>query len=74
MGSLDSDELRVQVADYLRDHHTMTIATVGDRRASTPHAASVFYAVDDDLRLVFLSKPTACTGRTSEPPRRWRSP
>ena len=51
----------------------MTIATVGrdgrdgeagsansDRNA--PHAASVFYAVDDDLRLVFLSKRTSLHG------------
>ena len=27
-----------------------------------PHAASVFYAVDDALRLVFLSKPTSTHG------------
>jgi uncharacterized protein len=27
-----------------------------------PHAASVFYAVDDAMRLVFLSKPTSAHG------------
>jgi uncharacterized protein YhbP (UPF0306 family) len=32
-------------------------APVAERNA--PHAASVFYAVDDDLRLVFLSKRTS---------------
>jgi uncharacterized protein YhbP (UPF0306 family) len=30
--------------------------------ALVPHAASVFYAVDDKLRLVFLSKPTSAHG------------
>jgi uncharacterized protein len=28
----------------------------------TPHAATVFYAVDDDLRLIFLSQPTSAHG------------
>jgi len=71
------------VAAYLREHHTMTVATVGPvdgvgleagaaRKAAardagafqplTPHAASVFYAVDDSLRLVFLSQPTSTHG------------
>lgn len=31
--------------------------------AEVPHAASVFYAVDDSLRLIFLSKPTSSHGR-----------
>jgi uncharacterized protein YhbP (UPF0306 family) len=30
--------------------------------AAAPHAASVFYAVDDALRLIFLSKPTSIHG------------
>ncbi len=87
-------DLRERVARYLRDHHTMTIATVGMAPetgghsvtspgvtrsgglesgttgtagtpappAALPHAASVFYAVDDELRLVFLSKPTSTHG------------
>lgn len=75
--------LRERVADYLREHHTMTVATMGPvdgiARASraaretaapdggaseplVPHAASVFYAVDDSLRLVFLSQPTSTHG------------
>ena len=52
----------------------MTVATVGPLSSgppgaapapgvgaspAVPHAASVFYAVDDSLRLVFLSKPTS---------------
>jgi uncharacterized protein YhbP (UPF0306 family) len=81
-------DLRERVARYLRDHHTMTVATVGPladadgvahlggvadaeggaaRAAAAadspvPHAASVFYAVDDKLQLVFLSKPTSAHG------------
>jgi uncharacterized protein YhbP (UPF0306 family) len=30
--------------------------------ADVPHAASVFYAIDDSLRLVFLSKPSSIHG------------
>jgi uncharacterized protein YhbP (UPF0306 family) len=68
--------LRERVLSYLRAHHTMTLATVGaapqagggspgaapDAGRNAPHAASVFYAVDDDLRLVFLSKHTSLHG------------
>jgi uncharacterized protein YhbP (UPF0306 family) len=39
----------------------MTIATNAPGR-NAPHAACVFYAVDDDLRLVFLSKPESVHG------------
>jgi uncharacterized protein YhbP (UPF0306 family) len=56
-----NEELRARVADYLRAHHTMTIATTSPG-GNAPHAASVFYAVDDDLRLVFLSKPASVHG------------
>ncbi len=70
MGSPDIDGLRERVAGYLRAHHTMTIATVGpvetaratEPPRNAPHAASVFYAVDEALRLVFLSKPTSVHG------------
>ncbi len=48
----------------------MTIATAGPASpgkigvpaGNTPHAASVFYAMDDSYRLVFLSKPTSLHG------------
>jgi uncharacterized protein len=54
----------------------MTIATMGPAAApgtapgarwdgpagNAPHAASVFYAMDDALRLIFLSKPTSAHG------------
>jgi uncharacterized protein YhbP (UPF0306 family) len=39
----------------------MTIATTG-LVGDTPHAAAVFYAVDDQLRLVFLSKQGSVHG------------
>lgn len=56
--------LRDRIAAYLRAHHTMTLATVGSGPDGAPeaHAASVFYAVDSRLRLVFLSKPTSRHG------------
>ncbi len=70
MAATPADDLRDRVARYLRSHHTMTLATAGpphaapalDTTSPVPHAASVFYAVDDALRLVFLSKPTSNHG------------
>jgi uncharacterized protein YhbP (UPF0306 family) len=85
-GAAVTADLRQRVLDYLRTHHTMTIATCGPGpqpdvasagqhavitqpiggspagQGNAPHAASVFYAVDDDLRLVFLSKRTSLHG------------
>ncbi len=44
----------------------MTIATVGPGHdpavGNAPHAASVFYAMDSSLRLIFLSKPSSLHG------------
>lgn len=48
----------------------MTLATVGPLpwagtdadHSLAPHAATVFYAVDEDLGLVFLSKPSSMHG------------
>ncbi len=57
----DGSTLHERVAAYLRAHHTMTIATVSPV-GNTPHAASVFYSVGDDLRLVFLSKTGSVHG------------
>jgi uncharacterized protein YhbP (UPF0306 family) len=62
---MDADEqggLRARVDGYLRAHHTMTVATVSPA-GNGPHAAHVFYAVDGDLRLVFLSKKTSIHGQ-----------
>lgn len=61
MGSPANEELRDRVAGYLGTHHTMTIATT-DPGGNTPHAACVFYAMDEALRLVFLSKPVSVHG------------
>lgn len=75
----ESDALRERVTQYLRSHHTMTLATCGpalggeppkstaasgpvDSERNEPHAATVFYAVDDRLQLVFLSKTTSVHG------------
>lgn len=56
--------LRDRIATYLRAHHTMTLATAtcGPEGDPEAHAASVFYAVDSRLRLVFVSKPTSRHG------------
>ena len=76
MAATRADDLRDRVGRYLRSHHTMTVATVGPLVGGgplgaephagavsvVPHAASVFYAVDDSLRLIFLSKPTSTHG------------
>ncbi len=58
MAAGEQGDLRARVADYLRAHHTMTIATTAPP-GGAPHAAHVFYAVDDDLRLIFLSQTTS---------------
>lgn len=47
-------ELRARVATFLAEHTTLTLATVGPDGA--PAAAAVFYAIDDDLNLYFLSE------------------
>ncbi len=39
----------------LSSHNTLSLATTGPDGA--PHAAAVFFAVDDDLTLYFLSEP-----------------
>jgi uncharacterized protein YhbP (UPF0306 family) len=59
-----SEDLRQRVAAFLRSHHTMTVATVAPAGpgAGEPHAAAVWYAVDDELRLVFLSKGSSRHG------------
>lgn len=48
-----AEDLRETVLDYLRQHNTMTLATVGD---CSPWAAAVFY-VNDGFTLYFLSDP-----------------
>jgi uncharacterized protein YhbP (UPF0306 family) len=62
MGVGEQVELRARVAEYLRAHHTMTVATASPT-GNAPHAAHVFYVVDDDLRLVFLSQRSSVHGQ-----------
>ncbi len=50
-----TDELRRRVADYLAQHTTLTLATVGPD--GLPQAAPLFYASDAHLNLIFLSSP-----------------
>lgn len=65
-----STGLYERIDRYLRDHHTMTLATFGSvagegepGSGNAPHAASVFYAVDESMQLVFLSQPSSLHGR-----------
>lgn len=63
---LKEEPLRERIAAFLRARHTASLATVGppgSAEAGMPHAASVFYATDERLRLIFLSKPTSRHGR-----------
>ncbi|MBN1342298.1 MAG: pyridoxamine 5'-phosphate oxidase family protein [Phycisphaerae bacterium] len=46
---------RRRVREFLDRHDTMTLATVGP--SGEARAAAVFYAVDDELNLYFLSSP-----------------
>lgn len=48
-------DLRRRVADYLAQHTTLTLATVGPD--GLPQAAPLFYASDAHLNLIFLSSP-----------------
>ncbi|MHB9149498.1 MAG: NUDIX domain-containing protein [Thermoleophilia bacterium] len=59
--------LRARVMEQLRSHFTVSVATVGpvgvDAEPGSPHAATVFYALDRRGRLVFLSKGDSRHGR-----------
>lgn len=58
MALQDCGDLVGRVERYLQAHHTMTIATSASA-GNAPHAAQVFYAMDDQLRLIFLSSPAS---------------
>lgn len=58
----EQDELLARIAEYLHAHHTMTVATVAPT-GRAPHAAHVFYAMDRDLRLIFLSQTSSLHGQ-----------
>jgi uncharacterized protein YhbP (UPF0306 family) len=61
MAAPDRTDLIVRVGEYLRAHHVMCVATA-DPSGNTPHAANVFYAVDSEMRLIFVSRPTSLHG------------
>ncbi len=50
-------DLTSRVQDFLAQHNTMTLATVG--QDGEPRAAAVFYAADKGLNLYFLSSPNS---------------
>ena len=49
-------DTRQQLLEFLRDHQVLTLAVAG------PYAAAVFYVVDDDLNLYFVTDPTTRHG------------
>ena len=54
----ERDALVAEVQAYLKSHHVMTVATVGD---GLPQAADVFYA-SDGFTLYFVSDPSTRHG------------
>jgi uncharacterized protein len=55
-------ELLTRVSDYLSSRHVMSIVTAG-AAGNAPHAANVFYVMDDHMRLIFLSRRSSQHGR-----------
>ena len=54
------DATRQQLLDFLRHHQVLTVAVV--TAAGRPHAAALFYAVDDRLRFYVLTEPSTRHG------------
>jgi uncharacterized protein YhbP (UPF0306 family) len=50
-------DLRSRLREFLEQHDTMALATIGP--GDQPQAAAVFYAVGEDLVLYFLSSPSS---------------
>lgn len=46
-----------QVRAFLQAHHTLTLATCGER--GEPQAADLYYVLLDGLRLAFISSPSS---------------
>ena len=55
---METNALKKMILDYLKDHHTVSLATEKD---GVPHAATVFYA-SIGFQLYFLSSPTSRHG------------
>lgn len=58
MAQEERSDLLDRIERYLQAHHTMTVATSAPA-GNTPHAAQVFYAMDDRMGLIFLSRSTS---------------
>ena len=58
---MKEETLRSRVLAFLRDHDSISLATVGED--GQPHAAAVFFAPDEAGRLVFLSDPATAHGQ-----------
>ena len=58
---MNDPETRARIRAFLREHTTLALATVDAQGASA--VAAVFYAVDDDLNLYFLSEERTEHGR-----------
>jgi uncharacterized protein YhbP (UPF0306 family) len=56
-----SDETRGRVLTFLREHTTLALGTTGE--TGLPAVAAVFYAVDADLNLYFLTEERTEHGR-----------
>jgi len=50
-------DLHTRLREFLEQHDTMTLATIGP--GCEPRAAAVFYAVGEELVLYFLSNPAS---------------
>ncbi len=55
---MEETALRNNILEYLKSHHTLCLATVGQ---GLPHAATVFY-VNQGFSLYFVSSPTSRHG------------
>lgn len=52
-----NDDLSDRIRTFLAGHNTMTLATIGPQ--GEPQAAAVFYALDEESNLYFLSSPNS---------------
>ncbi len=58
---MTNESLRSAILAFLATRDALTLATVGED--GEPHAAAVFFAADDEGRLVFLTDPKTRHGR-----------
>jgi len=56
-----ADDLRSTIQQFMAAHTTLSLATVD--AAGLPHAASLFFAEEENLSLIFVSEPTVLHSR-----------